>query len=96
MTYFFLQLFDLAVPLFNFEVFLFDLEVFLFEITTGFWGKYSDMVDEMQNSNNLMTCIKHLYKERTNIGENLDSIITKEINISAEKALQWGLLTGLT
>ena len=54
------------------------------------------MVDEMQNSNNLMTCIKHLYKERTNIGENLDSIITKEINISAEKALQWGLLTGLT
>jgi len=69
--------------------------ILIHQITTGFWGKYSDMVDEMQNSNNLMTCIKHLYKEKTNIGENLDSIITKEINITAENALRWGLLTSL-
>ena len=29
--------------------------ILIHQITTGFWGKYSDMVDEMQNSNNLMT-----------------------------------------
>ena len=67
--------------------------ILIHQLSTGFWGKYCDLVDEMKNSHNLMQQIKELYKLNTKIGSRIDRIIKKEINISAKKALKYGIIT---
>ena len=69
--------------------------ILIHQLSTGFWGKYCDLVDEMKNSHNLMNQIKDLYKENTKLGSKINKIIKKEINIPAKKALKYGIITKL-
>ena len=63
------------------------------QLSTGFWGKFSDLIDEMHNSTSLMETIKKVYEDHTNMSKKkIDSLLSKEKNLSAEKCLELGFV----
>ena len=37
------------------------------QLSSGLWGKYEDLKDDMENCDNFMKTIKDIYEEHTNI-----------------------------
>lgn len=70
-----------------------NAKILIHQLSTGFWGKYSDLVDEMKNSKELMDTIKNVYKERTKltVGQ-LNRLLQKELHMSASQAMKAGLV----
>ena len=52
------------------------------QMSTGFWGKYNEFLDEMQNQKTLMDIMKKIYNEYTNI-------TIKELNVCLKKDIYW-------
>ena len=70
-----------------------DATILIHQLTTEFWGKYADLVDEMKNSKQLMKLIRGLYKRKTILDEKrILKLLKKEITISAKKSLKWGFV----
>ena len=68
-------------------------KLLIHQLSTGFWGKYSDLVDEMANSKELMETLRNVYKHRTQIpAKLLDELLSKELHISADNALVNGIV----
>lgn len=63
------------------------------QLSTGFWGKFADLVDEVQNSTSLMETIKKVYADHTTLSrKRIDSLLNKEKNIDAERCLAMGFV----
>ena len=63
------------------------------QLSGGMWGKFSEMKDDMLNSEMLMTKIKSIYQEHAKIPKKvLDDILEHDIWWEAEKCLQYGLV----
>jgi ATP-dependent Clp protease protease subunit len=63
------------------------------QLSAGSWGKYSDLVDDMENNTRLMEMIKKLYKEYTQVPDKeLDEILKHDLWWDAEKCLEYGLV----
>lgn len=63
------------------------------QLSGGMYGKFSEMEDEMYNCNSLMKIIKSFYKEHTKIPmKKLDEILKKDIWLTAEECLQYGIV----
>ena len=63
------------------------------QISTGFFGKYHDMIDEMHNTHNLMDAFRQLYMERSNMTrERLEELFRSEKALDAATCLQEGIL----
>ena len=63
------------------------------QLTTGFWGKYADRLDEVQNSRELMESIKNVYKDNTKMKDKeLDRLLSKELHMNATQALHSGII----
>ncbi len=63
------------------------------QLSAGSWGKYSDLVDDMENNTRLMEMIKKLYKEYTKVpDQELDEILKHDLWWDAEKCLEYGLV----
>ena len=63
------------------------------QLSSGFSGKYNEIVDDMENNKTLMDNIKRLYKEHTHIhGNALDNILKRDIWWNAKTCLEHGLV----
>jgi ATP-dependent Clp endopeptidase proteolytic subunit ClpP len=63
------------------------------QLSTNFWGKYSEFEDEKQNLDLMMTTIKNVYKEYTQVPmEKLDEILKHDLMWDANLCLKYGLI----
>ena len=63
------------------------------QISSGFWGKYQEIQDDMENCDNLMKVIKEIYEEHTKIPKKeLDKLLKHDLWWDAEKCLSYGLI----
>ena len=70
--------------------------ILIHQLSTGFWGKYVDLLDEVENSKELMAAFQQIYSSNTNIrSKKLKSLLKKEINMTASQALEYGFVTRL-
>ena len=70
-----------------------NAHMLIHQMSSGFWGKYAEFEDEMQNQNRFMTTIKNIYRENTNLkGRTLDNCPSKDIWWPAETCLKNGLV----
>lgn len=67
--------------------------VLIHQISTGFFGKYNDMIDELQNTKDLMQACRNLYTEHTTMSpERLEELLKSERAISAQVCLEDGIV----
>ena len=63
------------------------------QLSTNFWGKYSEFEDEKQNLDLMMTTIKNVYKEYTQVPmKKLDEILKHDLMWDANLCLKYGLI----
>ena len=63
------------------------------QLSSGMWGKYEDLKDDMENCDNFMKTIKSIYEEHTNIPrKELDKILKHDLWWDAETCLKYGLI----
>lgn len=63
------------------------------QLSSGMWGKYEDLKDDMENCDNFMKTIKDIYEEHTNIPKKeLDKILKHDLWWDAETCLKYGLI----
>jgi len=61
--------------------------------TAMMYGKYHEFLDEIENQNLLMEKVKDLYKEKTNLtDEMLDEMLQHDLWLDAEQCLKLGLV----
>ena len=59
------------------------------QLSTGFWGKYEELKDEMKNSEMMMQKIKAIYSKHTSIPKRtLENIIQREMLLPAEECVR--------
>ena len=70
--------------------------ILIHQLTTSFWGKYADLIDEMENSHQLMETIKSIYKQFTTMKtKKLNSLLKKELTMSASECVEYGVVSGV-
>ena len=63
------------------------------QLSSGVYGKFSEMEDEIFNCTNLMKLLKDFYKKNTKIPmKRLDELLKRDIWLSAEECLQHGII----
>jgi ATP-dependent Clp endopeptidase proteolytic subunit ClpP len=63
------------------------------QLSSGLWGKYEDLKDDMKNNDLLMKTIKGLYQERTKIPKTkLNQILKHDLWFDAKTCLKYGLV----
>ena len=67
--------------------------VLIHQLSTAFWGKHAELVDEMENSHALMRTIKRLYTEKTCMEKkDVAEILLKEKTMSCKQCVEFGIL----
>lgn len=70
--------------------------ILIHQVRTGFWGKFADLVDEMQNSEQLMNILRSIYSTHTCIKKKrLDTILNKELTMTATQSIENGIIQGI-
>lgn len=70
-----------------------NAKLLIHQLSTTFWGKYVELLDEVENSKELMDNFKNIYLQQTWLSEKqLKSLLKKEIHMNAEKALEFGFV----
>jgi len=63
------------------------------EMSSMFWGKYHELIDEQQNQEMLMEIIYGIYKDNTKIPrQKLKNILKKDMWWNADTCLEYGLI----
>jgi ATP-dependent protease ClpP protease subunit len=63
------------------------------QLSSGTWGRFEEMEDEMGNLKLFMSKLKEVYIKYTKIsGKQLDDILKKDIYFDAEKSLELGIV----
>jgi len=63
------------------------------QLSSGMWGKYREMKDEIENADNMMKTIRKIYLEYTKIPKKkLDEILDHDLWFDAETCLKYGLV----
>ena len=63
------------------------------QLSTTFWGKFCDLVDEVQNSSSLMETLKTIYAENTHLKKKkIEHLLSKERNMNAYECLELGFV----
>jgi len=63
------------------------------QLSSGMWGKFEDMKDDLENSKLLMDKIKNIYEEHTKIPKNkLSEILKHDLWWDAKTCLEYGLV----
>jgi ATP-dependent Clp endopeptidase proteolytic subunit ClpP len=63
------------------------------QLSSGCWGKYAEIKDEVENLDRLMEQIKKIYKEHTKVPmKELDGILKRDIWWDAETCLKYKLV----
>jgi ATP-dependent Clp endopeptidase proteolytic subunit ClpP len=63
------------------------------QLSTGAYGKFSELEDDMENNKRLMQSIKNIYKQYTKVPmKKLDEILKHDIWFDATTCLEYGLV----
>lgn len=63
------------------------------QLTTGNYGKYSELEDDMENNRRLMKCIKDIYKQYTKVPmKQIDEILKHDLWFDSAKCQELGLI----
>lgn len=63
------------------------------QLSGGMFGKFNEMEDEIYNCTALMKLLKTFYKEKTKMPmKKLEEILSKDIWLSADECLQFGII----
>lgn len=63
------------------------------QLSSGMWGKYEEMKDDMRNNDKFMKDIKRLYKKYTKIPiDKIDEILQRDIYFDSKTCLKHGLV----
>lgn len=67
--------------------------VLIHQLRTSFWGKFDELLDEVNNSKQVMKSIVDIYRIETNIGaRKLSELLKKEINLTTTQCIEMGLV----
>jgi ATP-dependent protease ClpP protease subunit len=67
--------------------------VLIHQVSTGFFGKYNDMIDEMQNTHDLMEACRNLYTDHTTMSpQRLEELLKSERAVNAKTCLDDGIV----
>lgn len=71
-------------------------EVLIHQFSTGFVGKYADLLDFQKNSEKLMKMFREIYKTKTKIPTKvLNTILSKEMTFSSHECLNYKIVDEL-
>jgi ATP-dependent Clp endopeptidase proteolytic subunit ClpP len=63
------------------------------QLSSGMYGKFSEMEDEFFNNTNLMKLLKDFYKKNTKIPmKKLDELLKRDIWLNAQECLEYGFI----
>ena len=63
------------------------------QLSTGNYGKYTELEDDMENNRRLMKMIKDIYKQYTKVPmKNIDEILKHDLWFDSAKCLEFGLV----
>ena len=63
------------------------------QLSSGLWGKYQELQDDMKNSDNLMKRIKEIYEAKTKIPKTeMDDLLKHDLWWDAKTCLRYGLV----
>jgi ATP-dependent protease ClpP protease subunit len=63
------------------------------QLSSGFWGKFQEIEDEVKNLNEIMEKLKDIYKEHTNIPKKeLNELLKHDLWLNSDKCLKYGLI----
>ena len=63
------------------------------QLSSGMWGKYQELQDDMKNSDNLMKRIKEIYDAKTKIPKTkMDDLLKHDLWWDAKTCLKYGLV----
>lgn len=67
--------------------------VLIHELRSGFWGKMSEMEEEMMNIKKIQEHLIHIYLNKTSLKKKkLNRILKKDIEWNAEEAIEFGIV----
>lgn len=67
--------------------------VLIHQLRTEFWGRFDELLDEVENSKVLMSKLKQIYTEDTNLSRRqIDSLVTKELYMDSKQCLENGIV----
>lgn len=66
------------------------------QLSTGNYGKYSELEDDMENNKRLMKSIKDIYKQYTKVPmKQIDDILKHDLWFDSARCLELGLVDGI-
>jgi ATP-dependent protease ClpP protease subunit len=66
------------------------------QLSSEFWGKMSEIMDEYKNLTGVMDRLRDFYKERTTLSEKkLNKLLKHDLLLNSKKALKYGLVDEL-
>ena len=67
--------------------------VLIHQMSTGFWGKYVEMIDEMHNTEQMMEMIRTIYCSKTKLQrKRLEKTLKKEVTMTAAQCMELGII----
>jgi ATP-dependent Clp endopeptidase proteolytic subunit ClpP len=69
--------------------------ILIHQLSTGFFGKYQELKDEMKTCKKIMKTIKKIYRSDTDIPkETLDEFMTKDVYLNLDDCVKYGIVHG--
>jgi ATP-dependent Clp endopeptidase proteolytic subunit ClpP len=66
------------------------------QLSTGFWGKYEDLKDEVKNCNLFMQDAVKIYRKKTSIPEKkLKTFMKRDVYLNLEKCMKYNIVDEL-
>lgn len=70
-----------------------NTSLLIHQVSSGLWGNYQQIKDEMQNLSLIMKTMKRIYLSHTKFQESdLDELLKHDLCLNSEEALQYGLV----
>ena len=73
-----------------------NAKILIHQLSTAFWGKYVDLLDEAENCRELMESFRRVYADNTRLRpKELESLLSKELHMNARRCLECGVVDEL-
>ena len=70
--------------------------ILIHQLSTGFFGKHQDLLDESRNATNLMLSLSKIYLTETTLGEKrIKKLMAKELDLTTDQCIKFGIVSGL-
>lgn len=67
--------------------------VLIHQLRGGLWGTFENNEDEIKNQRQAMTTLRKIYRTHTSMpSKELDRILKRELELSADKCVSWGIV----